>query len=101
MEKYYIFFSKLANKTKMKIVLSLRQKEKSVLELVRDTGIEQSKLSHALATMRCCSIVQVRREGKKRMYRLNKDTIVPILDIIDKHESKYCEGKCPLADKEK
>jgi len=92
-ETYYIFFGKLANKLKIDIIAELKKKPSSVMRLVKKLGVEQSKLSHALASLRCCKLVLVKQKGKERIYSLNKDTVLPILKIIDKHEKKFC-GKC-------
>ncbi|MBT4166114.1 winged helix-turn-helix transcriptional regulator [archaeon] len=91
MNKYYLFFGNLANPLRVEIISALKEKEMSVLELVEKLGEEQSKISHALKAMKNCSIVSVKQEGKKRIYSLNKETILPMLKIIDKHESKFCE----------
>jgi len=72
----------------------LKGKEASVNDISRELGIEQSKLSHALANLRDCNIVEVSKVGKKRIYSLNSDTIVPILNLIDKHASHHCKGEC-------
>ena len=89
--KYYIFFGNLANPLKVEIISILKDKEMSVLELAHELNVEQSKLSHALCSLKCCSIVQVRQDGKKRIYSLNKETILPMLKIIDKHEKEFCK----------
>jgi len=91
---YHIFFNNLANPLKMKIILSLKEKEKNVTELTKRLKVEQSKISHALASLRCCKIVNVKQKGKQRIYFLNKNTIIPILKIIDKHSKTFCNGKC-------
>ncbi|MEK6859712.1 MAG: metalloregulator ArsR/SmtB family transcription factor [Nanoarchaeota archaeon] len=91
--KYYPFFQNLANPLKVRIVGELKEKEMSVLELGKKLNVEQSKLSHALKSLKNCSIVNAKKEGKKRIYYLNKETILPMLDILDKHESKFC-SKC-------
>ncbi len=93
MNKYYIFFGNLANPLKIEIISELKKKPMSVLELADKLNVEQSKLSHALASLRNCSIVQVKQEGKKRIYELNKKTILPMLELIDKHEKEFC-GEC-------
>jgi len=90
---YNIFFSNLANPLKIGIVLSLREKEKNVTELVKDLVVEQSKISHALSSLKCCNIVNMEQRGKERVYSLNKDTIVPMLELIDKHASIHCPNK--------
>jgi DNA-binding transcriptional ArsR family regulator len=87
---YNIFFTNLANPLKIGIILSLRVKEKNVSELVKDLKVEQSKLSHALQSLKACNIVNVNQKGKERVYSLNKNTIVPMLELIDKHASLYC-----------
>ena len=93
--KYHIFFSKLANPLKVEIISALKQKPYTVKLLSKKLKIEQSKLSHALISLRCCRIVHVKKKGKERLYSLNKQTIIPILKLIDKHEKKYC--KCCYA----
>jgi len=89
---YHIFFKNLANPVKTKIIKILLEKPKSVSEIIKETGIEQSKLSHALASLRICKIVIAKQKGKERIYSLNKKTIVPILKIIDKHKMNFCPG---------
>lgn len=90
-ETYHVFFTKLANPLKMGIILALREKEMNVSEIVGELGVEQSKISHALASLKNCNILQVKNKGKERIYFLNKDTILPLLDLVDKHSEKYCK----------
>ncbi|MEK6936236.1 MAG: metalloregulator ArsR/SmtB family transcription factor [Nanoarchaeota archaeon] len=89
---YNIFFSKLANPLRIKIISSLDNKDKSVNELVKELKIEQSKLSHALGELKECNIVNVEQKGKQRIYSLSP-TIVPILRLIEYHSKGYCD-KC-------
>jgi len=91
MKSYYPFFANLANPLKIKIITALKEGEMSVSDLTKKLDIEQSKLSHALTSLRHCSIVQVKKDGKKRIYLLNKKTILPMLEIIDKHEKEFCK----------
>jgi len=94
MKHYHIFFNNLANPLRIKIIESLEKKEKSVTEIVKQTKEEQSKVSHALANMKKCNLVSVRKKGKIRLYSLNKKTLLPILKIIDKHPIEGCDGNC-------
>lgn len=91
---YHIFFTNLANPLRIKIITSLKEKEKNVTELSRELKVEQSKISHALASLRCCNIVDAKQVGKSRIYSLNKKTIVPILNLIDRHAKVFCRGEC-------
>lgn len=91
---YYVFFRNLANPLKMKIITELRKSSLAVNEITDKVEAEQSKVSHALASLKACNIVNARVEGKQRIYSLNKKTIVPIFDIINKHKASYCKGEC-------
>ena len=88
---YHYFFRNLANPIKTDIIAALKEKESSVSELSRKLKIEQSKLSHALASLRSCNLVLVKKKGKERIYSLNKKTILPMLNIIDDHEKEFCK----------
>ncbi|MCF7910523.1 metalloregulator ArsR/SmtB family transcription factor [Candidatus Pacearchaeota archaeon] len=91
---YHVFFTNFANPLKVNIVVALKEKDKNVSELVKELGIEQSKISHALASLRACNIVGVKQKGKQRIYSLNKRTILPMLKLIDKHAQVFCQGNC-------
>jgi DNA-binding transcriptional ArsR family regulator len=86
---YHVFFSKLANPLRIKIISSLDDGGKSVNELVKELKIEQSKLSHALKELKECNIVKVEIKGKQRIYSLSK-SIKPILRLIDCHGKNCC-----------
>ena len=92
--KYNIFFTNLANPLKVKIILLLRNREMNVTELTKSLKVEQSKISHALKSLRNCKIVILEQRGKERFYSLNKETILPMLNLIDKHASINCKNKC-------
>ena len=91
---YYLFFDTISNKTRMAIIDSLMQRAKSVNEICEDINEEQSKVSHSLSKLMECNFLEVSREGKRRVYSLNRETIVPIFKLVDKHVSKFCSGEC-------
>jgi DNA-binding transcriptional ArsR family regulator len=91
---YHIFFSNLSNQLRISIISSLKEKEKNVSELVKDLKVEQSKISHALKNLRNCKIVEAKQQGKERIYFLNKKTILPMLNLIDKHAKSFCKCEC-------
>jgi len=90
---YHIFFSNLSNPLRISIITSLKEKEKNVTELSKELKVEQSKISHALRNLKGCKIVEVKQKGKERIYSLNKKTIVPMLNLIDKHANSFCDCK--------
>jgi len=93
-ETYHNFFGNLANPLKVNIILLLREKQQSVTELTKNLRTEQSKISHALSALKKCNIVQSKQKGKQRIYTLNKKTIIPMLNLIDKHAQLQCK-ECP------
>lgn len=93
-KNYFIFFGNLANPLRIGIISILKEKERDVNGIAKELGMEQSKISHALARLKECNIVEVKSNGKQRIYSLNKKTILPILGIIDKHSKLNCGGQC-------
>ena len=91
---YYLFFETISNKTRMNIVESLLKSPKSVNALCEDIKEEQSKVSHSLKRLMDCNFLNVERDGKKKIYSLNNETVVPILNLVDKHVSKFCNKEC-------
>ena len=91
---YNLFFETIATKTRMAILYLLREKAMSVSEICSSLEAEQSKISHNLKRLVDCHVVDVVQKGKQRIYSLNKDTVIPILDLVEKHVQQYCGGKC-------
>ncbi|MBN2053037.1 winged helix-turn-helix transcriptional regulator [Candidatus Woesearchaeota archaeon] len=91
---YDDFFRNFANKTKLRIIMLLKNTPMSVNELSEKMGEEQSKVSHNLAKLARCSVVAVEQQGKKRIYSLNKETVLPMLRLVEKHVKKNCDMRC-------
>jgi DNA-binding transcriptional ArsR family regulator len=91
---YEVFFRNFSNKTSFSIMLLLRSKPMSVTEIAEKLSEEQSKVSHSLAKLAKCHILNVERQGKSRIYSLNKDTVIPIMSLIQKHVEKHCTERC-------
>ncbi|MCF7872002.1 metalloregulator ArsR/SmtB family transcription factor [Candidatus Woesearchaeota archaeon] len=88
---YTDFFSNLANESNIKIIESLKQGPKNVTTISNETKIEQSATSHRLKKLVSCNVLNVERKGKERIYSLNKETIIPILKLVDEHVHKQCK----------
>ena len=86
------FFETLGTGLKIDILLGLRKKPLSVSELSEGVGQERSKVSHALLSLLGCGFVRVRKDGKRRIYSVNEDTILPLLDLAERHVTKYCRA---------
>lgn len=91
---YYRFFSNFSNRTKSDILNLLRDGPLSVNDIAAKMGGEQSKISHSLRDLRGCNILKVRNEGKQRIYSLNEETVIPIMEIVERHVRKNCLRGC-------
>ena len=99
-ETCYRFFVNLANSTRLAVLEQLMQKPMSVNELAEELGQEQSMISHNLKPLLECNFVYSTRDGKKRIYSVNKETIGRLFDAVENHAKKFCPtgGKCHLND---
>ena len=95
---YNYFFTNLANKVNVEIILLLKERPLNVKKITELTGKEQSAISHNLRRMYNCSIVKVKKKGRERIYSLNKEFILPILNLVDEHAVNNCK-RC-LAERE-
>ena len=87
---YNNFFQMLANPTNQSIIILLMKKPLNVTQIIKVTRLEQSQASHSLKRLNECKIVNVKRNGKQRIYSLNKKTIIPIIKIVDRHAKEMC-----------
>ncbi|MGO9644494.1 MAG: ArsR/SmtB family transcription factor [Candidatus Bathyarchaeia archaeon] len=88
---YHLFFLALANEARMSIIHSLRKGPKSVNEITKAVGLQQSHVSHHLKCLTFCGFVKNNREGKKRIYSLNEKTVNLLLKIADRHMERYAK----------
>ena len=99
-KSYNLFFETISNKTRLSIIELLQKKPMSVTEICEKLGEEQSKISHNLKKLTDCHFLDVEQKGKQRIYSLNKDTMVPLMNLVTKHVEKYCDKSCVRGDKE-
>ncbi len=76
-------FRGLADPSRLAIVLALRAGEKTVSQLVAETGLSQPNTSAHLACLRDCGIVRSRQQGRYVFYALACDEFHAILDAAD------------------
>ncbi len=95
---YTLFFSALANEARMRIIACLREGPKPVGQICRETGLEQSRVSHHLKCLTFCGFVRNRREGKRMIYSLNEETLKPLLSLAEEHIQRFAEQltKCKV-----
>jgi len=90
-DKCHLFFETLSTRLKIDIITKLKKEPFTVNKLSKQLGQERSKVSHALKSLLECGFVIVKKDGRERVYSLNTDTIIPLLDLVEKHVKKYCK----------
>lgn len=90
------FFTNLANPTRLAAIEQLLNKPMSVGELAIALGQEQSMISHNLKPLLQCNLIAIEKQGKKHVYSVNQETLIPIFSAIENHAKKFClhGGKC-------
>jgi len=94
----YRFFVNLANPTRLAVLEQLMNQPMSVNELAEALGQEQSMISHNLKPLLECNFVYTKRDGKKRIYSVNKDTISSLFKTVENHAATFCPtgGECHI-----
>lgn len=89
-DAYKIFFGTLVSEPRLKIINLLRSGRRNVTEIMSELKMDQTSVSHNLARLKKCGFVEIEVEGKFRYYNLNKETIKPLMEIIEKHMGNHC-----------
>ena len=93
-KSYDRFLVTLRNRTRLAIIQLLIKKPKNVSQLTQELEIHQTSVSHALKRLLDCGFVFVERNGKERVYSVNKKTIKPLITLMENHVNTYCKGFC-------
>jgi ArsR family transcriptional regulator len=74
--------SVLADESRVRLCALLHERELSVSDLVRITGLSQSRVSSHLGRLRDAAFVRDRRAGQHTMYALAKDTMPKTASLV-------------------
>src|SRR5712692_9464595 len=77
------FFRGLGDPTRIRILQLLEERERTVSELMQETGTLQGRLSSHLACLRWCGFVTSRRDGRQVYYRLTDRRVRQILGLAE------------------
>jgi DNA-binding transcriptional ArsR family regulator len=84
-------FNAVAEPRRRQILDVLAGGERPVNDLVRLLGLAQPQVSKHLRVLREVGVVNVREEGRQRMYRLNGHALKPIHDWVSNYERTWSE----------
>ena len=84
-------FNAVAEPRRRQILDVLAAGERPVNELVRELGLAQPQVSKHLRVLREVGAVDVRNEGRRRLYRVNGHALKPIHDWVKTYEHTWSE----------
>src|SRR5687767_1507100 len=84
-------FNAVAEPRRRQILDVLAGGERPVNDLVRLLGLPQPQVSKHLRVLREVRVVEVRTEGRQRLYRLNGPALKPIHDWVKSYERSWSE----------
>ncbi len=84
-------FNAVAEPRRRQILDALAGGELSVNALVAEVGLAQPQVSKHLKVLREVGLVEVRDEGRRRLYRLNGEPLKPIHDWVKEYERTWNE----------
>jgi DNA-binding transcriptional ArsR family regulator len=84
-------FNAVAEVRRRQILDVLAGGERPVNDLVRLLGLPQPQVSKHLRVLREVGVVEVRSEGRQRLYRLNGPALKPIHDWVKNYERSWSE----------
>ena len=96
------FFSCLADETRLSILLSLKEKDRSVNEIHNCLGVDKltlSAVSHQLKQLTDLDMVVFEKRGREKIFKLSENFCWCLLDSAIKHfgeGSSNCKACCKI-----
>ena len=84
-------FNAVAEPRRRQILDALGAGERPVNDLVEVLGVAQPQVSKHLRVLREVGVVDVREDGRRRLYRLNGSALKPIHDWVKNYERSWSE----------
>ena len=84
-------FNAVAEPRRRQLLDALASGERPVNELARALGMAQPQVSKHLRVLREVGAVEVRDQGRQRLYRLNGQALKPIHDWVRHYQDSWTE----------
>ena len=75
-------FKALAEPARLRILNALREREKTVSDLIEETGLGQANVSKHLQLLHSLGFVERRKEGLYAYYRLANEDVFQLCDLM-------------------
>ncbi|MBI2344222.1 MAG: winged helix-turn-helix transcriptional regulator [Deltaproteobacteria bacterium] len=82
LDQVAVFLKSMAEPTRLRILRALHDEEKTVSQIMEETGAGQSNLSKHLAILTGAHVVRFRKNGTFTHYRIADPNITVILDTV-------------------
>ena len=79
----------VAEPTRRRLLDAVRERERSVSELVDVVGMHQPGVSRHLKVLRDAGLVEVRRDAQRRLYRLRPDPLMEIDAWLEPYRAEW------------
>jgi ArsR family transcriptional regulator len=76
------FCKAMGNAARLKILHTLRERGKTVSEIIRETGYSQANVSRHLSVLRGVGVVDSERHGTTIFYRLTDPKVGEVCDLV-------------------
>jgi len=77
------FFRGLSDPSRLSILNAMRRSQRSVSEVVRETGLSQPNVFNHLTCLKDCGLVTARQDGRQVFYRLNDSIIEELIRLAE------------------
>jgi len=84
-------FNAVAEPKRRQLIQAMGAQELSVNELVEALGWNQPSVSKHLGVLKQVGLVEERRVGRQRLYRVNAENLRPIFDWVTPFEQMWSE----------
>lgn len=84
-------FNAVAEPRRRQVLEAIGSAELSVNQIVKKLGWNQPMVSKHLGVLKQVGLVEERREGRQRLYRVNAEKLKPIFDWVSPFERYWIE----------
>ena len=95
-DAYYLFFSTLANRTRLAIIDVLSESPKNISKISKALDQDETTIASNIKQLEHCALLRSEGSGKDKQYSLNMEAVAPLSELLAFHTSKYCPNlkKC-------
>jgi ArsR family transcriptional regulator, arsenate/arsenite/antimonite-responsive transcriptional repressor len=90
------FCKAMGNAMRLQVIHTLRDRPKTVTEIMQETGYSQSNISRHLSVLRGVEVVSAERRGTEMLYSLTDPNVRELCDLVRKMLSGHINRRSQL-----